>query len=734
MRFAGLIYATARKLGQKANLTLRRLPGKWVTGTHQCRISLLLCILVFALGFYVRFDEFAFWNKFPEVFYYDDQPVLANGDGYYYLRMARDLVENRYNAVDQLKKHPDHILRPTPPPLISSLAAWVSAISPMSLDWIAVFLPAIAGPLLIIPLYGLCRMLEGGRFMGITAAFFSVLSIQYVYRTRIGFFDTDCLNVTLIVTITYFFMLFAVKTGFSRYFFFVSGIFFTGIFVWHWDQVRHVVIAISLFPLLVALIFFYRPSHKEGLIFSTICMLALTLGLFWQGYAGVKSLFNDFLDFSQFLATDQTGYFPGTLSEIRELQIPNLGQVIDYSTGNGVVLFLAVAGLILLLVKNGKKSLFLAMLLILAGLTFFLGNRFMIFFAPVTAIGLGYLADVLWSRKNVSNIMKVCTIGLVLLLAWPAYIKDTKMRFSPALMNFWPGVKSIAELTPPDAVVWSSWDAGNPLMYYARRKTVSDAQFSEGGERHIYSYMPIADENPRFSANFIQFFAKNGVRGIHEVYRASNKDPVRGMSLIRSVLSAGPLRAREVLTDEISSQNLLLQNGRVDADKWLQFFFPAEHSPIYLLLHQDMTSSPGWFRFGTWDLTSGQGDEPIYRPYFLINDEKGKLVTSGGTLEIDGPEAGLFRLDEDGTDTSLLISHLLVQTGQRITTATFDVQNKLCFEMYQPGRFGALMTNKVAASTFNQLFIRHASDSGRFKLIAEDIPRYQIWQVQADHL
>jgi dolichyl-diphosphooligosaccharide--protein glycosyltransferase len=697
-------------------------------------MSLVLCLLVLALGFYVRVDEFAFWNKFPEVFYYDDQPVLANGDGYYYLRMARDLVENRYKAVDELKKHPDHVLRSTPPPLISSLVAWISAISSMSLEWIAVFLPAIAGPLLIIPLYGLCRMLGGGRFMGITAAFFAVLSIQYVYRTRLGFFDTDCLNVTLMVTVTYFFMLFAIKTGFSRYFFFVSGIFFTGIFVWHWDMVRHIVIAISLFPLLVALIFFYRPSLKEGLIFSTICILALTLGLFWQGFAGVKTFFNDFVNFSLLLATDQTGHFSGTYSEVRELKIPNLRELIDYSTGNGVVFFLAVAGLILLLVKNGKKSLFLAMLVILAGLTFFLGIRFIIFFAPVTAIGLGCLADLLWSRKNVSNLMKVCTIGLVLLSAWPAYIKDTKMRFSPALMNFWPGVKSIAELTPPDAVVWSSWDAGNPLMYYARRKTVSDAQFPEGGERHIYAYMPMADENPRFSANFIQFFAENGVRGIHKVYRASHNDPVRGMTLIRSVLSAGPKKAREVLTDTIISQDLLLQNGMVNADKWLQFFFPPGRAPIFLLLHQDMTYSHGWFNFGRWDLKSGQGNEAVYHPCFVIKDEKGKLVTTGGTLEIDGPEAGLFRLDENGAENSLRISHLLVQTGQRIITTTFDVQKELCFEMYKPGRFGALMTNKVAASTFNQLFIRHVSDSEHFKLIAEDIPRYQVWQVQADHL
>jgi len=701
---------------------------------HKSMIALYLCVFIFALGFFVRVDEFRLWKKFPAIFFYDHQPVLANGDGYYYLRMARDLIEDQYTEVDRLKKHPDNVRRAFPPPLISSLVAWLSKIMPFPVEWTAVFFPAIAGPLLIIPLYGLCRIFGGSRVMGITAALFSVLSVQYVYRTRIGFFDTDCLNVTFILIVTCFFILFAYETDARRYLFFISGIFFTGLFVWHWDQVRPIAIVISLYPLAVALLFFYRPSLKEGLIFGLSCVSALALLFYWQGISGITLQISQFMDFSQFVSTDKVGYFPGTLSDIRELKTPNLRETIDYSTGNGIALLFALVGLILLIFKNRKKSLFLVILLSLAGLTFFLGNRFMIFFAPVTALGLGYLFDAIWRHKSASNLVKVCVTGLVISLAWPAYSKDTKNRFTPALMNLWPGVKRIAELTPRDGVIWTTWDAGNPLMYYARRKTISDAQFAEGGERHVYSYMPLADGNVRFSANFIQFFAEKGVRGIHQVYRACHNDPVEGMALIRSVLAVGPHDAQKLLAKELNSQKLLPLFDLATVDQWLQFFFPKASSPAFLFLHQDLTHSQGWFYFGTWDMKSRQGLEPFYRPYAIIKAEKGKYTTSGGILEIDGNESGVFRVNENGSNKKLNLSHVYVQTGPKMTTTHFNNRAKLCFEIYEPGRFGALMNEAMAVSTFNRLFVRHETDSQYFQLREENFPLYQIWRVHGDQL
>jgi asparagine N-glycosylation enzyme membrane subunit Stt3 len=234
-----------------------------MSGSRDRILTLVLCALVFILGFWVRFDEFRLWQKFPAVFFYDGQPTLTNGDGYYYLRMARDLVEKRYQAVDELKKYPDHSQRPFPPPLISALVAGISKLSAFSLEWIAILVPVILGPLLILPLYGLYRCFGGGRIMGISVALFAVLSVQYVNRTRIGFYDTDSLNVSFALAVTYLFMRFGIEPRRRRYFYFLAGCAVVGLFLWHWDQVPHVVLAICLIPLIIAVIFSIALQEKK---------------------------------------------------------------------------------------------------------------------------------------------------------------------------------------------------------------------------------------------------------------------------------------------------------------------------------------------------------------------------------------------------------------------------------------------------------------------------------------
>ena len=107
-------------------------------------------------------------------------------------------------------------------------------------------------------------------------------------------------------------------------------------------------------------------------------------------------------------------------------------------------------------------------------------------------------------------------------------------------------------------------------------------------------------------------------------------------------------------------------------------------------------------------------------------------MTTGGILEIEAPDRGLFILKQHTGVNSLKLSHLLIQTGEETKTTFFDNKSGLAAEFHQPSRFGALMDGRIAESTFNKLFIRHAPGSRYFTMIAENIPRYQIWQVRGD--
>ena len=81
---------------------------------HKRLIVLLAMALVLALGWYVRFEDIREWKNQPQFFFHHDEPLLINLDGYFYLRLARDLTENRYHPVDELRTFPDHPPRPSP--------------------------------------------------------------------------------------------------------------------------------------------------------------------------------------------------------------------------------------------------------------------------------------------------------------------------------------------------------------------------------------------------------------------------------------------------------------------------------------------------------------------------------------------------------------------------------------------------------------------------------------------
>ena len=124
--------------------------------------TVIALVFIYGIGFYVRYEDYPDWLKHKEMFFYQDQPVLTNGDGYYYLHLAKDLAEGRYQGKDPLRAYPDGYSRPSPPPLIVVMISTLHKIFGKSIDVIAVFLPALLGPLILLPIYGLARV-AGGR-------------------------------------------------------------------------------------------------------------------------------------------------------------------------------------------------------------------------------------------------------------------------------------------------------------------------------------------------------------------------------------------------------------------------------------------------------------------------------------------------------------------------------------------------------------------------------------------
>jgi asparagine N-glycosylation enzyme membrane subunit Stt3 len=149
--------------------------------------------------------------------------------------------------------------------------------------WIAVVLPALLGPLLALPVYGVARLLGGGIPMRLTAALMAVLSVQYAKRTMVGFFDTDFMILTFVMGIIYCFMRFALEPK-RRFLFLFLGLGLYGLLLWWWDQTPEVVTIIALPPLILAIVFYVRPSRKQWLVLGGAGIaLALAFVVFAEG-------------------------------------------------------------------------------------------------------------------------------------------------------------------------------------------------------------------------------------------------------------------------------------------------------------------------------------------------------------------------------------------------------------------------------------------------------------------
>ena len=244
--------------------TIARTSARW-----HIVLEILAVACIFALGVFSRLEDISEWRKIESRTFYDNKPIHTTFDAWFYLSLAQDLIDDTYTQPDEKRGVPQSPPRPKPAPLISVLAAAIVNATSYSLCWVGAVLPAVLGPLLVIPLYMLGRF-YGGVVCGLLASLVSVLYPFFISRSNFGRFDTDCLILTFSLGAVCLFMRFALNRTRLRYIYFCAGLLLSGLFLWWWDQAPAAVYALTGLPLLVALAFFYRPSRKEGLIFYSI--------------------------------------------------------------------------------------------------------------------------------------------------------------------------------------------------------------------------------------------------------------------------------------------------------------------------------------------------------------------------------------------------------------------------------------------------------------------------------
>jgi dolichyl-diphosphooligosaccharide--protein glycosyltransferase len=155
----------------------------------------VLTLIVLA-ALWLRVDDLIAWRQRPQQAFFQGRPLMITFDGYYYLSLARDLLEGTYEDLDSQRGVPASPPRPMPPPLLSLLTAAIARWTAWPLEWIALLLPPLLGVGLAVPLL-LLSGLYGGRLIALVAVTMGLFPPYYVYRSHMGWFDTDCLNVKI---------------------------------------------------------------------------------------------------------------------------------------------------------------------------------------------------------------------------------------------------------------------------------------------------------------------------------------------------------------------------------------------------------------------------------------------------------------------------------------------------------------------------------------------------------
>lgn len=567
-----------------------------LSSSYKISFKIFLIATVLAAGFYVRSERFFELNNNPELYFVEGEPSFTSLDGYYYLQSAKEIINETYAATDTKRAYPDFVFRPNHPSLLAISLAYFSKFSGISLNWTAIVLPIILGMCIALPLYLFSTFL--GPFTAVIGSItIGVLSQSYTSRTTLGMIDTDCLNVVFPLTCAYLFMRFGDETTSKRYLYFSAGMLSYILFFWWWDMSPAAVSFLSLSPLAIALIFHYRPNKDEAfvffvLLFSTICVLFYAIG-----FDIIINTFQATIEQISYISKQKSGFFPNIGLSIEEQSPPSLSAVADFAITGRASLVLAICGLIILIYKKRSLSFYLLPLLSIGSLGVFFAERFLIFLTPVLAIGFGYFISEALSvikYKTFPVILYSLFLGFLTIVTTFFTDRGQHTFFSGQIIK---GMLEIKNVTPKNAVIWSWWDEGHPLIYWSERATISDG-WMHGGLLTYCTALPLATNDYRFAANFIQFYVTRGEKGINSFIQAVGKDFETGINQLKIILANGPEMVDSYLQTEKLNVSLLEKNGLSAKE----YFFPTDAPPVFVFLDTRLLSIQRWIHwYGNWN-------------------------------------------------------------------------------------------------------------------------------------
>jgi len=684
--------------------------------------------LVFLLSILLRFEDAGHWAQSPRYFFQHGQPFILSVDGYYYLRLADDVLRHQYHAVDELRTAPERGSRPAVIPLLSLLVYLLKRAFPFaSLNQVAVALPPFLGALVVFPVWGICRTWGLSIFASLVACASASLSVAFFDRTRMGYFDTDGLVLVLTLLICEEFVRFSLRDDRRRYGHYAGAVAALLLLVWTWSGAAFIALGIFVTSWLVSMLFFYRAPKREAYTFYAVnAVVGLLIVLVFAKQ--LTTAFQDTLSHARLVAGAAASGFPDTHQHVTELERPGFHELWARTAGSIVGFVAGVVGLLLLARAHPRKAALVAAPIVIGILSLFLGRRFLIFTGTAVAIGTAYGVEWIIRAKLRHAFLATC-LALSVLAYLNIAAATAGITASRATYATFPGTDRLKEVTAPRSIIWSDVDSGYLLMYWTRRRTIADPDRIDG-EHQFYTYFPLTVESPRLAANFMRFYGTRGRSGLHRVRALCGGDLPGSFRLVREILAAGPDGADSILH---ALPPGMRREG--DADVWRAFFFPREPVRIYLFLHAGMPEFiDTWFGYGSWDLARRRGEVAAMESFSDVRRQGKTIAIASAGVEFDLDRGATLDLSVGGHEQPL--AYVMEYDGQARRYKRYGYDRGFALEYLsapaQPAGFGALMTLPVANSVFANLFVGQGEPGRYFSPVLLQAPDFQIWEVLGD--
>ena len=662
---------------------------------------ILLILIAYAFSFLCRLI-WVFKHSSYEQLHWNGEFIPLTHDSFYFAKQAYDALNYGTPAREAL----------------SILTVYISKVLPfIKFETIIFYMPAVVGPLIVIPLMLIGRLFGHSR-VGFFSALISSITVSYYNRTMGGYYDTDMLNVTMPLLIMFFmmatvmrqrllYMVLTVATCFLFSCWYVAGVYlialfcFTGLlYLFIFDRknayayMTLLLSMISAMPipivyrllavtLLVVLFLLYKDKGLR--IVYTSYSLALILALLL--YMSIPSLSDTISKHILFVKTffikpEQEGlkYFDFT-SVTGELERPNIIEFSERISGNLVIFLLSLIGCLLYFSKN-LSSLLLLPMLGLGLMSFFIGARYSVYAVPVAGMGFAYLIFLTTSivEKKAIKYLLVSSFTIVALLFNVRHIVgyQNPIIITSKEIEALQQLKNIAE---KEAYVFSWWDYGYAIQYYTGLRTLTD-----GGRNSKNGYIEsliLSTDN--------QTLAYNLTKESASLYDATKSESL--IEVMVTNLSVSESKSPNELISEMSSKDY-----KIRADRPVR---------VYLCLKYQMIDIfDSIIRYSNRDLMTGQEKRRhIFYPFYNVgNTESGRLIL-GDRAYID-----LSRMEAKLDKASYLIKDFYIisedRTGQKhINKRTYNVGSTVNAILLKRLRTLLILDEITLNSLFIQFFV-----------------------------